>query len=274
MRDLVLAGLLLFAIAGSAPAQPAANPPEQPSPVARSAYDPMAQRKPMERSKGIVETTLAGINPRDKDYGRVVEDWRKEVFESTLDQVYLWGLVVLGVTLGASLAGNGWLLRERERRLTIAADVVTQLFNAYISSRAKALEVIGKYNALVDRYNKLDADRQRLTEQIVGLSEPSREPELDFNQAREDRNAAAASPVMTVCPAPSRHLDTEEEKSEIETLRVQLAEVETKLQRKIAQLQAKDNQITNLRERLSRAHDSLEGQRKAKAQPVQTVTNE
>jgi len=274
MRDLVLAGLLLFAIAGSAPAQPAANPPEQPSPVARSAYDPMAQRKPMERSKGIVETTLAGINPRDKDYGRVVEDWRKEVFESTLDQVYLWGLVVLGVTLGASLAGNGWLLRERERRLTIAADVVTQLFNAYISSRAKALEVIGKYNALVDRYNKLDADRQRLTEQIVGLSEPSREPELDFNQAREDRNAAAASPVMTVPPAPSRHLDGEEEKSETETLRVQLAEVETKLQRKTAQLQAKDNQITNLRERLSRAHDSLEGQRKAKAQPGQTVANE
>jgi hypothetical protein len=32
------------------------------------------------------------------------------------------------------------------------------------------------------------------------------------------------------------------------------------------QLQAKDNQISNLRERLSRAHDSLEGQRKPKTQ--------
>jgi hypothetical protein len=45
-----------------------------------------------------------------------------------------------------------------------------------------------------------------------------------------------------------------------------VSEFETKLQRKAAQLQAKDNQISNLRERLSRAHDSLEGQRKPKAQ--------
>jgi len=274
MRDLVFAGLLLFATAGSAPAQQAAEAPAQSLPPARSAYDPMAQGKAIQPPKGIVESTLAGINPRDKDYGEVIQGWRKEVFENTLYRVYFWGLVVLGTSLGVALAGSGWLLRERERRLAITADVITQLYNAYISSRAKALEVIAKYNALVDRYNKLDADRQRLTEQIAGLSEPSREPELDFNQAREDRNAAAAPPPMTVPPARTRETDRGEEKSEVETLRVQLAEVETKLERKTAQLQAKDNQIANLRERLSRAHDSLEGQRKAKAQPVQTVTNE
>jgi len=269
MRHLVLAGFLSFVIAGSSPAQQAANAPAPPNPAARSLYDPMARGKAIQPTKGIVETTLAGINPRDKDYGEVVEGWRKEVFENTLYRLYFWGLVMLGISLGVSVAGNGWLLRERERRLTITADVVTQLFNAYVSSRAKALEVIAKYNALVDRYNKIDADKERLAAHIAGLSEQPGEPELDFNQAREDRSAAAAPQGMTASPAPGEDLDSEEEKYEIATVQAQLAEVETKLQRKTAQLQAKDNQIANLRERLSRAHDSLEGQRKAKAEPAQ-----
>ena len=47
-------------------------------------------------------------------------------------------------------------------------------------------------------------------------------------------------------------------------LRAQLKDFETKLQRKDAQLQAKENQITNLRSRLTRAHNSLEGERQQK----------
>ena len=54
--------------------------------------------------------------------------------------------------------------------------------------------------------------------------------------------------------------------SEVDNLRSQLAEYETQLQRKKAQLEAKDNQISNLRNRLTKAHDSLEGQRGQKAQ--------
>ena len=76
-------------------------------------------------------------------------------------------LFVLCLVLGASLLGNGWLLRERERRLTISADIVAQLFNAYVGSRAKALEVIGKHNALVERYNRLNDDRSALASQLA-----------------------------------------------------------------------------------------------------------
>ena len=136
----------------------------------RSSYDPMAHQWQAQRHKGIVETTLAGINPQNRDYGAVVGDWRKEAFENTLHQVYFWSLILLGMGFGVSVTGNGWLLRDRERRLTISADIVTQLFNAYIGSRAKALEVIAKHNALVDRYNALDSQRQRLENQITELS--------------------------------------------------------------------------------------------------------
>jgi len=232
----------------------------------RSSYDPMAHQWQAQQHKGIVEKTLAGINPQNKDYGAVVGAWRREVFENTLHQVYFWSLILLGMGFGISLTGNGWLLRDRERRLTISADIVTQLFNAYIGSRAKALEVIARHNALVDRYNTLDSERQRLVEQIADLSRDPVQPELDFNQAREEQGAAAQTAALTATIAQNGLQEREAEHSEVGSLRAQLAEVETKLQRKAAQLQAKDNQITNLRERLSKAHDSLEGQRKSKAQ--------
>ena len=232
----------------------------------RSSYDTMAHQWQAQRHKGIIETTLAGINPQNRNYGAVVGDWRREVFENTLHQVYFWSLILLGMCFGVSLTGNGWLLRDRERRLTISADIVTQLFNAYIGSRAKALEVIARHNALVDRYNALDSERQRLTGQIADLSNEPVQPGLDFSQAREEQGAAVQTVASVAASAPNGSLDEEAEPSEVGNLRAQLADVETKLQRKTAQLQAKDNQITNLRERLSKAHDSLEGQRKSKAQ--------
>ena len=234
----------------------------------RSAYDPMAHQWQAQRHKGIIETTLAGINPQNKDYGAVVGDWRKGVFENTLHQIYFWGLILLGMGFGVSLTGNGWLLRDRERRLTISADVVTQLFNAYIGSRAKALEVIARHNALVDRYNTLDSERQRLENQIAELSEKPVQSALDFSQVREGRGDVEqpqSTLATTVLNDPQKQ---ETEHPEVGSLKAQLAEVETKLQRKTAQLQAKDSQITNLRERLSRAHDTLEEQRNPRAQAV------
>ena len=78
----------------------------------RSSYDPMAHQWQAQRHKGIIETTLAGINPQNKDYGAVVGDWRKEVFENTLHQVYFWSLILLGMGFGIS-AYRKWLAAER-----------------------------------------------------------------------------------------------------------------------------------------------------------------
>jgi hypothetical protein len=239
----------------------------------RSAYDPMAHQAQAKQPTGMIETTLAGINRQDRDYGAQVGEWRKEVLEDTLHQVYFWGLILLTIGFGISVAGNGWLLRERERRLSISADVVTQLFNAYIGSRAKALEVIAKHNTLVDRYNTLDREKQRLADQIAGSSNKPVQSELDFNQAREDRGTSIQAPPVATAIVADASPVLETEPGELGNLRAQLSEVETKLQRKTAQLQAKDNQITNLRERLSRAHDSLEVQRGGKPAANQPGAN-
>ena len=266
MKHLGLA-IVLFLISLGASDWLDAQPPATAQSVAgRSSYDPMARGHSAGQPKGIVETTLAGVNPQDKDYGEVVAGWRKELFENTINRVYWWGLIVLGLLLGFSVATNGWFLRERERRLAISADVVTQLFNAYIGSRARALEVIAKYNSLVDRYNRLDVEKKQLAYQMAALPAKLSDSELDYNQAREDRVTTPARPSAVAQVTNQIALDFDQEAPQVEILRSQVAEFETKLQRKTAQLQAKDNQISNLRERLSRAHDSLEGQRKPKTQ--------
>jgi hypothetical protein len=239
----------------------------------RSSYDPMAHQAQSKQPTGIIETTLAGINPQNRDYGVQASEWRKEILEDTLHQTYFWSLILLAMGLGISIVGNGWLLRERERRLSISADVVTQLFNAYIGSRAKALEVIAKHNTLVDRYNTLDREKQRLADQIASSSNKPVQSELDFNQAREDRSTSIQGPSAVTAVALDASQVVETEPGEVDTLRAQLSEAETKLQRKTAQLQAKDNQITNLRERLSRAHDTLEVQRGGKPAANQSGAN-
>ena len=229
----------------------------------RSSYDPMAPGKGTGQPKGIVETILAGINPQNKDYGAVVADWRKEVFETTVNHVFLWSIFVLCLVLSVSMLGNCWLLRERQRRLAISANIVVQLFNAYVGSRTKALEVIAKHNVLVERYNRLNDEKSALILQLAGQKEQAAS-QIDYDRTREDKGVQQQEPGEGPLPSVTGDEKGDVELNEVVKLRAQLKDFETRLQRKEAQLQAKENQITNLRSRLTRAHDSLEGERQQK----------
>jgi len=240
---------------------------QTPATSSRRSYDPMAREGTTSaQPKGIVETTLAGINPQNKDYGSVVAAWRKEVFETTVNRVYLWSIFILCLVLGASLLGNGWLFRERQRRVAISANMVVQLYNAYIGSRAKALEVIGKHNTLVERYNQLSDEMSTVRSRKNSQKEEAGAAQIDYDRAEEDKEMRPGPPVMEVAAVDEAIGEDDEVRTKPENLRRQLQEYESKLQRKDAQLQAKENTITNLRSRLARAHDSLEGQRLQKSE--------
>ncbi len=231
------------------------------APAGRSSYDPMAREQGNSQPTGIVETTLAGVNPQNKDYGSVIAEWRKEIFETTVNRLYLWSIAALCIALGTSLLANGWLIRERQRRLAISANIVVQLFNAYIGSRAKALETIARYNSLVERHNRLSAVTAPGTLQRESQEEGKSELRVDFDRAKKDKDSSQSKPSSD--PTSTDGATNRDQKDDLESgaLRARLADYETKLQRKDAQLQAKDNQITNLRGRLTRAHDTLEGER-------------
>lgn len=258
MRRLGILILVLGTSCGVLPAQESAPAAAgQQHPTARSSYDPMAQGRGTAQPKGIVETTLAGVNPCNTDYGTVVADWQKEVFENTLRQFYLWSLMALSFMLSASLMANGWFMRERERRLTISADLIAQLYNAYVTSRARAFEVIGKHNRLVERYNRLDAEATAL--RAANTPEPAADTQIspDFADAKESKAAEVGDGRELTSTATSASVEQTDESE----LRNKLEELTTKLKRREAQLQAKENQITNLRSRLTKAHESLQGER-------------
>ena len=72
-----------------------------------------------------------------------------------------------------------------------AADIVTQLYNAYVMSRAKALKAISWHNQLVERYNQLDQEAADLRVKIPSMTAP--EPTVDtpgeitYDVAKQER---------------------------------------------------------------------------------------
>jgi hypothetical protein len=260
MKHLAIVVLLAAASTGYLSAQPAKAGVAPQQPTGRASYDPMAHGKETGQPKSIVETTLSSVNPQNKDYGTVVADWRKEVFENTLQSLYFWSLLATTLALGVSVVGNSWLLRQREQRLTVSADIVAQLYNGYITSRARTLEVIGKHNRLVEKYNRLDTEAAELRMRIVVDPQQEPKPSADFLEALDAKPGEFPAKTVAQDQMPQAPVETSASPEEA-ALKEKLEELQTKLQRKEAQLKAKDNQITNLRTRLTQAHDSLEGER-------------
>ena len=74
-------------------------------------------------------------------------------------------------------------------------DIVAQLFNAYVGSRAKALEVIGKHNALVERYNRLNDEKSALRLQLAGQKVEEAASQMDYDRATQDKGIQQNTPV-------------------------------------------------------------------------------
>jgi hypothetical protein len=261
MKRFTLTIVTMLILVGRLSAQPT-TPSASETPAGRSSYDPMAHGKGSgQPPKGIIETTLAGVNPQNKDYGALIADWRKEIFEQTLRQVYFWTLIVLSLALGCSIMGIGWFLRERKNRLSVSADIVAQLYNAYVGSRAKALDVIARYNKLVERYNRMDEEFTAVKAKLEAAELVSKtEVPSEFHEVKggkPDEMSPAAAQVRNTEPGEDGAEGNVPDVDPVATIE----QLQAKLKRKEAQVQAKDNQITNLRNRLSRAHDSLQGQR-------------
>jgi len=260
MKYLAIAIVLFGTSVRPLSSQPTKPDPGKEPPAGRASYDPMAHANRTDQPKGIVEATLAGVNPQDEDYGALIAGWRKEVFENSLQSVYFWSVLGTSLALGVSVVGNSWLLRQREQRLAVSADIVAQLYNAYVASRARTLEVIGKHNRLVEKYDRLDTEAAQLRARNVAQPRQDSKTSADFSEA------LAAKPGEYLVKAGSEDRIPERSNAtsasqEGGDLEERLAELQTNLQRKEAQLKAKDNQITNLRTRLKQAHDSLEGER-------------
>ena len=129
------------------------------TPVPRSQYSPMAATQAQGRSQRPPDTwydfLLKQFNPNNLDYGQWMEERRRAFVEATARNPYfsysfwltLWSLLVM------SAYAKLWIDRRRERFVT--EEMMTDLYNHDLHSRAAAREAIDKYNCHVERCNRV-----------------------------------------------------------------------------------------------------------------------
>ena len=127
---------------------------------AQRRYDPPGGQKQIIRG-GPLEGLLDSINQRDIDYGAKLADARQIFLGGTVENLYFWIIVAEGVTVLILVLYVFWLFRERGTRLEISVNIVAQLANSYLYTRARAVDAIRRHNQLVDEYNALAEKQSR-----------------------------------------------------------------------------------------------------------------
>ena len=136
--------------------QPSANS-DQTKLEAQRRYDPLAGQKHLQG--GPLDRFLDSINPRDRDFGALIADAREHLVEQTAENSYFWITLGQSLTILLLVGYIFWLFRQRNDRLEISVNIVTQLANSYLYTRSRAMDAITRHNRLVDDYNAL-AEKQ------------------------------------------------------------------------------------------------------------------
>ena len=137
-------------------------------------YDPLAGQKHLQ--DGPLDKFLDSINPRDRDFGALIADARERLVEQTAENSYFWITLVQSFTILLLVSYIFWLFRQRNDRLEISVNIVTQLANSYLYTRSRAIDAIGRHNRLVDDYNAL-AERKARQEVVEQLEKPASQSE-------------------------------------------------------------------------------------------------
>lgn len=260
----------------------------------RSSYDPGAVGNGQKKQPGSVETALGKLNPENKDYACAIDSVRVAAIEETIDNILWWTNLVLVTLFSFACLYIYWLWHEREVRLNISADIVAQLWNSHVGSRAKAMETIGLYNDLMRRFNaqtvaiavaqKEDAAKvtkeakKKKTENEPAdklLAAPAGAPSAEKNaqlnllpveaeQVNAEVLVASRTPEQpdAVIHEGGDGPDEEEEAEEqdvVKRLRAENERIVLELSQTKAQVIAANQKVSNLRTQVNRAHDQLAG---------------
>ena len=234
---------------------------------AQRRYDPPGGRKQIIKG-GPLEGLLNSINQQDIDYGAKLADARQIFLGGTFENLYFWIIVAEGVTVLILVLYVFWLFRERGNRLEISVNIVTQLANSYLYTRARAVDAIRRHNQLVDEYNAMaeKQTKQNFAEQAAATSvvrasageqateiptqgeSPLPEPELTSN------SKSNSAEQMTTQDAPPDQV-----KMTKQQYKALIEETKRNATRGSAQqVAALNQQVRNLREQLNMALTRIE----------------
>ena len=229
---------------------------------AQRRYDPPGGRKHIIKG-GPLEGLLDSINQQDIDYGAKLADARQIFLGGTVENLYFWIIVGEGVTVLILVLYVFWLFRERGNRLEISVNIVTQLANSYLYTRARAVDAIRRHNQLVDEYNAMAEKlaRQDATEQTVMTSVVR---SSDGNQAIEIPSQTA-TPLPLPESAPNSKPNSSEDSAATSATPAEVSMTKGQLKKLVEdakrdatlgakhQVSALTQQVRNLREQLNQA---------------------
>jgi hypothetical protein len=227
-------------------------------------YDPLAGQKHLQ--DGPLDRFLDSINPRDRDFGALIADARERLVEQTAKNSYFWIILGESLTILLLVGYIFWLFRQRNDRLEISVNLVTQLANSYLYTRSRAIDAITRHNRLVDEYNALaernakqQSGQQAVFDSVIQGSARKRQVEAP---AQTTAPTLEPEPATEPIPAEPKSTGTASEVGEPmtkEQLKTLLEQTKRNATRGAAQqIGALTQQVHNLRERLNMALTQIE----------------
>ena len=224
-------------------------------------YDPLGGQKHIKG--GPLDGLMDSINPQDTDFGAKLANARQALVGNTIENFYFWIIVGEGATVVILVFYVFWLFRERGNRLEISVNIVTQLANSYLYTRARAVDAIRRYNQLADDYNAIaeklagrDATQQMVMTSVVRSSGGEHAIEIPLQTA-----TPLPVPESATNSKPNSNEDnsaTPETQAEVSMTKGQLKKVVEDAKRDATlgakhQVSALTQQVRNLREQLNQA---------------------
>jgi len=224
-------------------------------------YDPLAGQKHLQ--DGPLDKFLDSINPRDRDFGAMIAEARERLVEQTAENSYFWITLGQSFTILLLVGYIFWLFRQRNDRLEISVNIVTQLANSYLYTRSRAVDAITRHNRLVDDYNALAEKQSRRQEAGSNSLTPAVRDSLGDSTIEIPLQTAA--PLVQVAPPTKQTSDSPDKPPASDTAadgefmtKKQIKSLVEEAKRTSAlgakhQISALTQQVQNLREQLNQA---------------------
>jgi hypothetical protein len=222
----------------------------------------MASAQPQDTSKpiasdrgtgrrGFLDYALGKINPKDRDYGALMQAERETAVRHTIDDLYFWSNVLSLLLLTGAVAIIFLQWRAAEKRELIAASLIAQLWNGRVSDRIEIDRRTEQFNQLVATHN---AEVER---SLAAKPQPTTTSELRRTVETLDKRSTPVAPAVEG-EAANVSVTASANDPRSDSPAVGLQQRNVMLER---QVEAMKNTETNLRKRLNDTISQLEQER-------------
>lgn len=155
MKDkFIIVGLLALASVNARGSERAAQSPSTHNAKSDSSQNAVSAHRPSQRQKTWYEFMLQQFNPENKNYGRWIEERRREFIAARVNNPYFSYNVCVSVGILVVTTVCVKLRIDHRRAMWITAEMMADVYNQDAYSRQIAQEAIDRYNKHIESCNR------------------------------------------------------------------------------------------------------------------------